>query len=208
MEWFIHIVDRRVGNRLLGSCFDSGSVLAGLGRRRGCKDGGDTDQQAGGGEQADDRKSFHLHNSTNPFFGKIVFKAVVQGRKSAFLLLQVDQGHRIDRALFQSHAGKDRLVTAQLDVAVGKQVHDPDQQIEPVQAKGSGQQQLEQTVEAADVDILVGQDAVERFLRQRKVLTRQQDDRMQDAIGQRAGNAVVLSDGDGSAQRVAGKPMF
>lgn len=70
-----------------------------------------------------------------------------------------------------------------------------------MQAKGSGQQKLEQTVEAADVDILVGQDAVERFLRQRKVLTRQQDDRMQDAIGQRAGNAVVLSDGDGSAQR-------
>ena len=169
--------------------------------RRGGKAGGQGEHQHHRHDDAEQRTFLHLHNGTDPFLNCVFAKGTVQRAEAAALLLHLQQGHRVGRAVLDSQQPQHHLVAGKLEVAVCQDVHHPDQRVKPVQAERRTQQQLAHAVEPPDVDILVGEDIGQGFGLLLQRLVWQQNGWPAHAVGQRRADAVKLPDANLPAQR-------
>ena len=131
---------------------------------------------------------------------------IAQRRKAASGRLHADEDPGIGGADVAAEAAEHRLVAGELQIPVRQHVHHPHQRVEPVDADSGDQQELGEDVEPLDVHELMLQHVPQRRLVRPVRLLRHQDDRAQDAEGERRGDPAGLPDGDGAPQRVRLQP--
>ena len=73
-------------------------------------------------------------------------------REAALCFFHADQDVGIGRPRAGAKMTDDGFIAGQLQIPVGQHVHHPDQRVEPVRTGRSGQQELEEHVEPANMD--------------------------------------------------------
>ena len=184
-----------------------------IGGKRGrpaLRRGGEGRQGDGDGQQGQKQGGngylFGVHNGTDPFFQRVAAEGIREWQDMGARFLHAQKRGGVGAAFFLPAAAQHARVAAEFDIAVGKDHHRPHEGVEPVQASGKGDEQLPDGVEMADVGKFVLQCAQQCFGIIFANCFRQEDDRVQYAIGHRRVDALAQAHVHWAAQGVLFQP--